>query len=299
MLNKLFTSQSLIQDKKLTIEEILTLTNQSYLTMVQNGRLVKLWTIMLTPELAKRMLESNVNNRQLNQANLRFLKNEVVSNRWREISDPIQINEEDKLINGQHRLRAIVDLNISLPLRVETNVDSTIFSVIDTGNKRSGVDTLTIKHIENASVMATTIRYIKMMLTNGNSTTKVSNQEMINFIEDNPNVIEAVKFGVSNYKKGNKVITAPLLSTFYFLLTKNYKNEAEEFLLKIALGNDIQPNCPSGAIRNRFITLKSDKNKNVKGEKNMEYIAYAWNKFLNGEKVKSIKLPNERVTLIM
>lgn len=291
--------KTLLNDDDLTTEEVLTLMYPNYLTMRQNGRVIKLWQIVVKPELARFLLKKNENNRRLNDSNLNLLKTEVIAGRWREISDPIQITSEDKLNNGQHRLTVISELNVPLPLRIETNIDSTTFTVIDTGRKRNATDTLWIKHIENATVTATTIRFIHMMDNKFSSSTKVSNQNMVEFINENPSLVDSVKFGVSNYKKGNKVVTASLLSTFHYLLKDNYKVESEKFLLKLALGNNIELNCPAGALRNKFIGIKNDKIRSIKGEVLLQYMIVAWNKYISGEKTKSIKLPNEIPSLIM
>jgi hypothetical protein len=298
MQTKITTYEAILNDSRLTAEDVLTLLHPNYFTMVQNGRVTKIWSILVTPELATYLLSKNKGNRPFNQANLQELKNQATSGLWREISDSIKITYEDQVINGQHRLKVIEDLKMPLSLRIETNVDPTIFTVIDTGRKRSGVDTLAIKHVENASVTATTVRFLKLMENNFASHTKVSNQKMSEFIDSNPSLSDSVKFGVSNYKKGNRVVTAPLLSTFHFLLKDKYKTKGEEFLLKLALGNDIKTNCPAGALRNRFITQKTDKHNSMRSELLLQFMVVAWNKYITGEKVKSIKLPNEIPLLI-
>lgn len=299
MQTKVINYDAILNDSSLTTEEVLTLMYPNYFTMVQNGRVIKLWSILVTPELATFILSKNKTNRPLNKTNLQDLKNEVLSGRWREISDSIQITSEDTLNNGQHRLTVIKELKVPLSLRIETNIDPTTFTVIDTGKKRSGVDTLSVKHVENATVTATTIRFLNLIENGFSSHIKVSNQDMVEFIEKNPSLVDSVKFGVSYYKKGNKVVTAPLLSTMHFLLKKNYQRQGEEFLLKLALGNNIETNCPSGALRNRFITIKTEKHVIMRSELLLQFMVVAWNKYISGEKIKSIKLPNEIPALIM
>lgn len=299
MQTKVINYDAILNDSSLTTEEVLTLIYPNYLTMIQNGRVIKIWSIPVTPELAVCLLSKNKENRPLNKTNLLFLKNQALSGRWREISDPIQITSDDLLSNGQHRLTLIKDLKITLSLRIETNVDPTIFPVIDTGKKRDGVDVLSIKHVENASVTATTIRFIKFVENGFSGHLKVSNQDMVEFIDKNPTLVDSVKFGVSYYKKGNRVITAPLLATMHYLLKNNYRYKGEEFLIKLALGNNIEPNCPSGSLRNRFISIKTDKHVTMRGELLLQFMVVAWNKYISGEKIKAIKLPNEIPALIM
>jgi hypothetical protein len=299
MQTKVINYDAILNDSNLTTEEVLTLIHPNYLTMVQNGRVIKLWSILVTPELAKLILAKNKQNRPLNKTNLLYLKNEALSGRWKEVSDSIQITSEDLLNNGQHRLTVIKDLKIPLSLRIETNVDPTTFTVIDTGKKRDGVDVLSIKHVENASVTATTIRFIKFVENGYSGHLKVSNQDMVEFIDKNPSLVDSIKFGVSYYKKGNKVVTAPLLATMHFFLKKNYQHKGEEFLIKLALGNNIEPNCPSGSLRNRFISIKTEKHVIMRSEFLLQFMIVAWNKYISGEKIKAIKLPNEIPALIM
>jgi hypothetical protein len=298
MQTKITTYDAILNDSTLTADDVLTLLHPNYFTMVQNGRVIKIWSILVTPELATYLLTKNEGNRPFNKANLEYLKNQAISGQWKEISDSIKVTHENKVINGQHRLKVIEELKMPLSLRVETNVDPTIFTVIDTNKVRTGVDTLAIKNVENASVTATTVRFLKLIENNFSSNTKVNNGNMSKFIDNNPSLSDSVKFGVSNYKKGNKVVSAALLSTIHYLLKDNYKIKGEEFLLKLALGNDIKANCPAGALRNRFITKKTEKHNSMRSELLLQFMVVAWNKYISGDKVKSIKLPNEIPSLI-
>jgi len=288
-------SSTLINDETLTLEELLTLTYPNYLTMRQNGRVIKIWSVLITPELAQRILLKNTNNRPVSRANIDYLINEIKTGKWKEISDPIQISYEDILINGQHRLMSIIKSGVAVPLRIETTVDASTFTILDTGRKRNAADALSINNIPNTTVTSTTIRLIKIFeqrIIN----VKITPQQMVDYVNENPYIEESVKFGVSYYKKGKKVISPALLGTFHFLLKDNYKDLSEDFLIKIAIGHEIKQGCPTGALRNRFIELKQ---KNVRNEDLLNYIIIAWNKFVTNEKCKNIRLPEVMPRLIM
>jgi hypothetical protein len=288
-------SSTLLNDETLTLEELLTLTFPNYLTIRQNGRVIKIWSILVTPELAQRILMKNTNNRTVSKANIDYLVNQIKTGEWKEISDPIQISYEDIVINGQHRLMSIIKSGVAVPLRIETNVDASTFTILDTGRKRNAADALSINNIPNTTVTSTTVRSIKI-IEQKTINVKITPQQMVDYVNANLSIVESVKFGVSYYKKGNKVISASLLSVFHFLLKDNYKDLSEDFLIKIAIGHEIKQGCPTGALRNRFIELKQ---KNVRNEELLNYIIIAWNKFVNKEECKNIRLPQAIPTLIM
>ena len=98
--------------------------------------------LLVTPALAIALLSRNPNNRPLSKCNLEFLKSELKSGQWKLTHQGIAIAQDGSLIDGQHRLQAIKETGISAELLVTEGIDGEVFSVLDTGKKRSGKDVL-------------------------------------------------------------------------------------------------------------------------------------------------------------
>jgi hypothetical protein len=93
-------------------------------------------------ETARKMLERNIKNRRVRRNAVEYIKDQIVNGEWREDHpQPIVFSKSGRIIDGQHRLYAIAELDISnneaLIIRVETGADDGVREYIDTGVPRS------------------------------------------------------------------------------------------------------------------------------------------------------------------
>lgn len=92
----------------------------------------------MTPYKAELILNSNTsNNRNIRPTAVNHLANEIINGRWQLTHQGIAIDENGMLIDGQHRLTAIIKAQITVPIMVTTGVPSRNFDVIDNGQPRS------------------------------------------------------------------------------------------------------------------------------------------------------------------
>jgi hypothetical protein len=120
--------------------------------------------ILVTPEIAKSYLKRNVKNRNLNFNHVKKLAQEMKSGRWVLNGVPIQFNDKGELINGQHRLNAIVFAGIAVQLLIISGVsDPRAFDTIDQNSLVRGAHTiLQLKGVPNATRMVSIAK--KLML---------------------------------------------------------------------------------------------------------------------------------------
>lgn len=95
-------------------------------------------TIMtITPEVATRLLENNSGNRTISDQVVQQYAREMRAGRWKETGNPINISKDGTLLNGQHRLWAIVESGVTLRFHVIYEEDSEAFATFDTGRVRT------------------------------------------------------------------------------------------------------------------------------------------------------------------
>ncbi|MGV3756992.1 MAG: hypothetical protein ACO1QS_16545 [Verrucomicrobiota bacterium] len=117
----------------------------------------------ITPKMALNWLNNNLGNRALKwdvvEAYARDMRNGV----WVATHQGIAFNADDDLIDGQHRLKAIVESGVTvkmmvtfgLPVKVEGKEELTTMDCVDRGRSRSVADQLTIQHgFKNANITA-------------------------------------------------------------------------------------------------------------------------------------------------
>lgn len=97
--------------------------------------------ITVSPEMAKQWLSKVKVNRKMRIKYVDFLSEEIKKGRFIYTGDPIRFDIEGYLIDGQHRLSAIIQSNIPVTLSVIEGLSPDSFYKIDTGISRSLSDT--------------------------------------------------------------------------------------------------------------------------------------------------------------
>ncbi len=266
-----------------------------------NNNNVESMVVNVTPDIAKHMLQTNEGNRPLNESNVLFLAKEMMDENWQFDGSPIRFNNIGKLIDGQHRLNAIVKANKTYPLMVITGLEPTVFKTMDTGRKRSGADAVAIEGIEQSGLVSSTCKFIynfnNKVYSRGalRMTKSLSNSELIDFYKSNMSIGDSIKFYIKfpKSKPSEKIISSSLLAGFHFLLSNIDEIKANEFLTKLYTGIGLEADSPITALRNKLLKAKINKTYKISHIDTINNISYAWYKFKNNEKVFNIKLPED------
>lgn len=117
--------------------------------------------IMIGPTLAKLLLELNTHNRRISPAVVEKYGREIANDEWYPTPAGIGIDEHGVLVDGQHRLQAIVNTGATVPMLVVFGLPSNSQQKVDRQNRRSLFDVITLagittdrKAVQIASVLA-------------------------------------------------------------------------------------------------------------------------------------------------
>lgn len=105
----------------------------------------------ITPEVAASFLKHNTDNRNKRGWWVNGLANMIKRGEWIPTHQGVAFSQSGKLIDGQHRLEAIVEANIPVEMLVVTGVRDDAYKVLDNGIKRTMAD-LTGMHMRTAEV---------------------------------------------------------------------------------------------------------------------------------------------------
>lgn len=100
------------------------------------------YLVDVTPALASAWLGVGRFNRRINYNTVNKYVRQINSDLWRCTHQGIAFTREGVLIDGQHRLLAIVKANKTVPLVVFLNQSLENFAFIDCGRNRSNLDTM-------------------------------------------------------------------------------------------------------------------------------------------------------------
>jgi hypothetical protein len=128
--------------------------------------------ITVSPEMATSFLERNTRNRPVRKAVVLFLKNAILRNEWITTHQGIAFDEHGVLIDGQHRLLAIVASNAPVEMMVTWGISRAAFSVIDTITPRKISDLLGI-----SQSCGQVVNLLSAICHHGNISSKVTAQQ--------------------------------------------------------------------------------------------------------------------------
>lgn len=111
---------------------------------------------IITPELAAAYLRTNSNNRNLRPGRVAYFQKLIETGEFRTTHQGIAFRPDGTLLDGQHRLAAIVASGATVEVMVSRNVPPSAFDGIDTPEKRSMGDILfgSEKHGQSRSEIA-------------------------------------------------------------------------------------------------------------------------------------------------
>ena len=118
--------------------------------------------ITITPEMAREMLDRNMkNNRRVSKENVMRYARIMKAGGWNLTHQGIAFDTNNQLIDGQHRLNAIIQANVPVKMQVTYDVEHTDGEAftIDAGLKRTTLNIMQISGIEDV-VYKNTSNYI-------------------------------------------------------------------------------------------------------------------------------------------
>ncbi len=135
----------------------------------------------VTPAKAAQWLSAHINrdNRALRDHAVSYLANEIKRGKWQTTHQGIAFSTAGRLLDGQHRLAAIVKSNQPVQMMVTTDLDEDSFRVIDCGMKRANHDRIHL--VDDPAQNRTMCAAIRCFLT---ETQAGSNAVSVSLIED-------------------------------------------------------------------------------------------------------------------
>jgi hypothetical protein len=101
---------------------------------------------VISPEKAKKYLAQNTSNRSLRRSLVSRYAKDMKSGNWKLTHQGLAFNAHGVLLDGQHRLAAVVESGLSVEMLVTRGVESGTQLVMDDHAKRSASDALTLDH---------------------------------------------------------------------------------------------------------------------------------------------------------
>jgi hypothetical protein len=154
----------------------------------------------ISPAKAAEMLAANTTNRPLSKPAMRAFADAMRRGEWMVTHQGIAFDVNGVLVDGQHRLAAIVEADIPVELTVFTEVADGTFDVLDTGKRRNAADVLAIEGEKSATVLAAMVRTVLLYenrpdLNWSGGSASVTNHQIVTGLAAHPKLRDFISVG--------------------------------------------------------------------------------------------------------
>lgn len=240
----------------------------------------------ITPEIAAEMLKANTMNRPLTESNVATLVKEMKGGRWKINGDMIRLSICNMVIDGQHRLHAVVRSGITIQSWVMEGLPADVFDTIDVGKRRSSGDTLSCRGEQNAHRLGAALVMIdKYMTGRAEKSVTYSNTEVEGLLAKYPDVRKSLM----TTKSGKGLLLPSVLDACHYLFSQKDPAMTEVFMERIFKGVGLEEGDPWYVLRERLL-VNSLSNTKLSKAFMMALCIKAWNSARQGKRISKLQL---------
>lgn len=258
---------------------------------------MKIEVMKVTPAIAQEWLNSNTDhNRKISSTTVNRYAQDMIRGKWLITGEAIKFDQGGRLIDGQHRLAAVVASKQTVDMCVIRDLAADTMLVIDTGRSRSAGDALSISELGGgyANELAALARKVIGHQNNapavigGKKITikgaTITNREIIEFCAKN-DLLEHIRFSTRITKQAiSSALNKGEYAFFHWLFSQKSKSDATNFLTNIATLEDVSADSPIRVLIQK-LTRSSIQ---LDGKMRQTAIIMAWNAWRTGAKMSTI-----------
>lgn len=254
---------------------------------------------LVTPELAREMLSNNNGNRPIKTDPLAQYTEDMKGSRWfHGTCESIKFDKNGTLIDGQHRLTAIVDSGEPTWMLVQEGLDPEAYRYFDRGAKRSFADTLhkmgkkNRSTISGASILILEVERNRIRKSlQGNPVKDESQALQYEFVASHPELDEIAPIA-NKLRKAVPGLAPSAAAAAIYLFDKKDKSMSRKFFQDILDRRLSGPTDPKVVAERALQKLKDDGKSNPRTQ--LWILIRAWNAMRLNKTVKRINPINVR-----
>jgi hypothetical protein len=197
----------------------------------------------ITPSDATAWLRCNKNNRPLRKRHIEFLASEITNGNWQINGQAIVIADDEQILDGQHRLFAIIEAGKPIKSMVVYGITPDAFKTIDTGAVRTGADALCLyfKDVPNYIVKAaaTAVQWCNRLERGQiHYAEKLSNTDVIEYVNHHRSLLQCAETLASYPTEARPLSLGPGTALYEMFQRKNHE-QAENFMRRFYTGEGL------------------------------------------------------------
>jgi hypothetical protein len=255
-------------------------------------------TVTVTPELALEWLTRNNNNRTLSKKHVALLSAQMIANEFAFVGDPVRFDTDGRLLDGQHRLNAIIESEKAQQMVVITNLPPESQVYMDAGRKRSPGDQMTVAlGIRNGNQAAAIVRtYIQwrdgVFLSEAR---KISIPEIVTWATDHEDLLVEATTRARRVSSAHVPTSVAVSGAVYLAAHKVNAEDAATFWDRLADGAELDADNPILTLRNGI--MRRAKRERWTRVEEWAYYTRCWNTWRKNGRLEKLQGWRHEITL--
>ncbi|MET8693924.1 hypothetical protein ABZV65_15490 [Streptomyces bauhiniae] len=260
--------------------------------------------VLMTVQLATELLSRENFNRRLNRGHVATLAASMVRGHWQLTHQGIALDgplETGSVIDGQHRLRAVVEADVSVLMLIFENMPRETFRVLDTGQRRTAADALSLNGEDNAQLLASTVRHVFLYLNLPlgewiGTKARMTNDQIIEALAKDPDGYrDAAAIGRVIGPKLLMIPTAAAVGHYVTVDGSTPRMRVEEWLSGLTSGANLAMEDPRLALRDAITRSRGRSSQRRRSTRTQAGLyVKAWNHWIRGDEVPKLTMPKNQ-----
>lgn len=258
----------------------------------------------ITPGLARKWLGQNTHNRNLRERVVNGYAADMRAGNWAEDGQSIKFAKGDvvllddplitggALLDGQHRLSAVVESGVTVRMLVVSNLADTAQDTMDTGAKRSLADVLKLHGEDHYTTLAAACLriyvwkrgYRKNLKMAGN--VRPTHRQLLRVLDEHPELRRSAE--LANRVRNSVRLSAGTGALCHWLFNQIDQSDCDFFFARLTDGAGLMPGDPVYALR-RVIDNLAKATGRPDEALMTALVIKAWNFYRAGQEVQTLQ----------
>jgi len=239
----------------------------------------------VTPAIASAMLDLNSANRPLRSGRVALLARSMTEGRWKLTPEAISFHNKGGLLNGQHRLAAVVASGVTVLATLWFGCDPSEFTALDRNAVRGVSDDLALMGYDRWTVRASSAQVLLRIKLG--STANVDPAHVVQFAVSlaSPELDRALLYG----ERARKMVAITSATVAFYVIQRDTKHpgKMDEFWECFCTGANLPPKSAVLKLRDWLRDNISARNGRDRNVKDTAALIIAWNSWVRGKTAPS------------
>ncbi|MEU0940377.1 hypothetical protein [Embleya sp. NPDC005971] len=251
--------------------------------------------VKVTPHIANHILKrQNNHNRNLRPRAVADYARDMAAGNWTPNGEGIKFDRNGTLLDGQHRLTALIEADVDVPMLFITGLDPKAQETMDTGRPRTPSDVFALRGEARTVVLAAVLRRV-WMWDQGNhkffASQAPTRPELAALLEAHPEIRRSAEISGYVYQT-YRSLPQSIIGTAHHVFSRIDGDAAVWFFTRLGDGAELPLGHPVLTLRNRASADRKE-GKRMPEPRAMAYLVHAWNAVREGRSLTRITIPVE------